>query len=281
MRNLFLILLLANVVYFGWEYTRTPKTEPGVTLVDPEGAGPRIASLRPGEPGAAPDAGPDDSAGDADATAADADAPPAGADGPGEGDAVDDTGTEPTGGEVTGAADPVVLAAVERTAQPAASAAARGNACISIGPFPDADAAQTALAAAESRGMTASQRALQDDVFAGHWVQVTGIPNREQANALIGKLKEGGLADAYLLRSEPGDNAISLGLFSDINGAQRISQRAEAVGVETVTQETYRERTVHWVDAGGARAADASALAERFGADKVLVGDAARCPGSG
>jgi hypothetical protein len=166
-------------------------------------------------------------------------------------------------------------------ASSAASAAAAGNACISIGPFQDADAARLALAAAESRGVTVRLRDAQDDVFAGHWVQVTNIPTREQANVLIGKLKDGGLTDAYLLRSDPGDNAISLGLFSDINGAQRIGQQAKAAGVETVIQETYRERTVYWVDAGRARAADASALAERFGADMVVVGDAARCPDAG
>lgn len=288
MRNLFLILLLANLVYFGWQYTRTPAPEPGVTVVDPDRAGPSIPLVGEMEadggddPRPAPadreDGAPTGGSGDqGDAGVA----PTTGALGAERTASQADNGAKsaaeaPVSGTEPGPdGDDIVVAMAGRTASDNATA------CVSVGPFTDGEAAAAAFAAAEGRGLAAGRRTLRDDVFAGHWVQVTNIPTREQANALIAKLKEAGLSDAYLLRGQPGDAAISLGLFSDISGAERIRARAAGAGIEPVIQETYRERTVHWVDASGARSTDASALAARFGADKVLVGDAARCPGAG
>ena len=89
------------------------------------------------------------------------------------------------------------VGAVLGSGQPSDLAAVVGRSCVSIF-FRTNGEADGAIAAYESEGMRASLRSTQGQVFVGNWVLIRNITDREAGNAMIEKLSNGGLTDAYL-----------------------------------------------------------------------------------
>ncbi|MEL7297217.1 MAG: SPOR domain-containing protein [Pseudomonadota bacterium] len=233
MRNLFLMLLAANLLFFGWKHW-VYQPDAGVTVVDPNTLGERIPVANGEREDAAP---------------------------------VED------------------VVAVDTTPEPepevTALPATVGRACMTIGPFDkvgDANSAQDTLA---GTGYNVAQRAAQGTVFVGHWVYVDNIPSRSQARSLLKKLQDGGIKEAILMAGSPGEDIISLGLFSAEAGAERTELKAKSMGVEAYVVRRTKNATVFWLDVKLKAGQAGSALADVYGDDRVLRGDAATCPQNG
>ena len=225
MRNLLLILLLANILYFMWGMLSKEETQPGVALVEESDLGPPIN------------------------VTADRD-----------GDVVASVGA------VLGSGEPSALAAVV------------GRACVTIGPFRENTDADSAVLVYTSEGMSTALRETRAQIFVGHWVQIRNVANDAEANEMLAKLQAGGLSDAYLVRTDDEGLKISLGLFGDLDRAEKIELEARSLDLNPEISPRTRESDVYFVDIALPPGKGAGAIIEKYGEDRVLLRDQATCP---
>lgn len=261
MRNLLLLLLLANVLYFVWGKFVANEDEPGVAVVNEQELGPPLeladasAETPPAPEQEAPATVEDETADIlAEVLEAPVDELPA------------DEATE----------DAVANQPAPRTFELASTTGSRS--CVSIGPFTDNTQAGGALSDFQGQGMQGSIRTTQGEVFVGHWVQIKGIPDRSTANEMLATLREGGLGEAYMVQTEDEGIKISLGLFGDLSGAERTELQAKSMDLPAEISPRMRDATVFYVDLGLPPGRGAGSMIEQFGEEKVLLRDAATCP---
>jgi hypothetical protein len=227
MKNLLLLLILANILYFIWGFLAEEPPETGIAVVDESKLGPPL---------------------------------------------------EVSSAAVTGSATSV--GAVLGSGKPSDLAAVVGRSCVTIGPFKTNAEADGAFAFYDQEGVRASVRTTQGQVFVGHWVQIREIPDKETGNGMLRTLRTGGLGDAYLVEDEDGGYKISLGLFGEMSGAERIELEAKSMGLPADITMRMRAATVFFVDIGLPPGQGASEIIEKYGEDKVLLRDKAVCPRS-
>lgn len=134
------------------------------------------------------------------------------------------------------------------TAPPVGAGVRPPDNCLSLGPFTDlTDAARASTLLRESE-LEPRQRATEGVVWKGFWVTLGGVPNRTAANAVIERLRRGGIADAYAMPGDGSDVTVSLGLFSERQRALRRVDDAKAVGLEPRIVDRERTGTVYWID---------------------------------
>ncbi len=247
MRNLVLLLLLANVVFFAWNHWVAEPPSDGATQFRQSELGPTLEL--------APEAG----AG-------------TGGETPGPGDAV-----EPPAGAAADAAFPAdepVAPAPEPREEPQPPSAA----CLSVGPFGAAQTGEDVLARVRGLGSEAELRSAIEEVFLGHWVQIRNIPSREEANRQVAVLQEAGFEDAYPMPEDDGERTISLGLFSDEERAERLRAQAAELGLNPEVVPQTREATTWWVDVRLDPDQDADDFAGALSVDNIVTGPEAVCP---
>jgi hypothetical protein len=226
MRNLLLLLLLANILYFIWGLFAEKPVETGVAVINESDLGPPLDVTRLAEAATS-------------------------------------------------------VGAVLGTGKPSDLAAVVGRSCVTLGPFTTAIDADDALAAYEKKGMRGSLRSKQGQVFVGHWVQIRNVENHQVGSAMLRKLNEGGLNDAYLVPTEDEGLKISLGLFSDMKRAERVELQAKSLDLPADITPRTREGIIFFVDIALPPGKGAGNMIENYGERKVLLREAATCPGSG
>ena len=227
MKNLLLLLVLANILYFLWGWFVEEQPQPGVAMVDESELGPALEVT-------------------ADRSA----------------EAVASIGA------VLGSGEPSDLEAVV------------GRSCVTIGPFRESEDADSAQTLYSGKGMRAQVRSAVGQIFVGHWVQIRNIESRDAGNATLAKLQAGGLGDAYLWDSDDEGLKISLGLFGDIAGAEKIELQATSLGFNAEIVPRTNEGSVYFVDIALPPGRGASEIIEQYGEDRVQLRDAATCPQS-
>ena len=153
-----------------------------------------------------------------------------------------------------------------------------GRSCVTIGPFKvktDADSAELVYS---NQGMKTSIRSTEAEMFVGHWVQIRNVADDATANKMLSTLSSGGLTDAYLVRTEDEGLKISLGLFGDIEGAEKIELQARSLELPAEIAPRMANRTVFFVDVALAPGQGAGAIVGKYGEEQVLLRDAATCP---
>lgn len=224
MKNLLLILLLANILYFLWGLTADEGRERGVAIVDQSDLGPPL--LLAGQ-------------------------------------------SEPESSETGGAVG---------SGMPSSYRVSVGQSCVTIGPFrnrDDADAAQTRYA---GERMRTNIRSGAGEYFVGHWVQIRDIPSRDESNRILGVLKEGGLVDAYPVETDDEGLKISLGLFGNLDSAEKIELQAQSLGFDADIAPRMSEGDLIWVDLSLPPGRGAVEIIERYGEDMVALRGDATCP---
>ena len=183
--------------------------------------------------------------------------------------------------EVTTQRDSASIAsvgAVLGSGEPSAMDAVVGRACVSIGPFlGDADA-DTAVMQYSSEGMRTTRRKTNEETFVGHWVQIRDIVDSETANEQVKILHAGGLTDAYKVVTEEEGIKISLGLFGNIESAEKIELQARSLELPAEISPRTALKTVYYADIGLPPGKGAGAIIEKYGEDRVRLRNAAVCP---
>ena len=156
--------------------------------------------------------------------------------------------------------------------------AVTGRSCVTIGPFKVRNDADTAELGYKSEGMKTGVRSGQAETFVGHWVPIRNVADADTANRMLGILNEGGLTDAYLVRTEDEGLKISLGLFGDLDGAERIELQARSLELPAEITPRMADRTVYYVDIALPPGQGATAIVQKYGEDQVLLREKANCP---
>lgn len=225
MRNLLLLLLLANILYFVWGTFLSKNEEPGVAVVSEADLGPPMA-VSTGH----------------------------------------DANMAASVGTVLGSGVPSDLEAVV------------GRSCVSIGPFRANTDADTALTEYAGEGMRTALRSAHGEFPVGHWVQIRNIADNMTAKEMLAKLHDGDLSDAYLVTSEEDGLYISLGLFGDVERAEKVELQAKSLDLPADITLKTREGTMFFVDISLPPGKGAGTMIEKYGESKVLLRDAATCP---
>jgi hypothetical protein len=227
MKNLLLVLLLANILYFVWGMVAEDSSEPGIAIVDEKDLGPPLdVSTNRDASGAA------------------------------------------SVGAVLGSGEPSDLAAVV------------GRSCVTIGPFKASSDADIALTQYAGEGMRTNLRSAHGQIFVGHWVMIRDIADRETGNEMLETLRRGGLSDAYLVPTEESGLNVSLGLFGELDRAEKVELQAKSLDLPADITPRTREGDVFFVDIGLPPGKGAGAIVDKYGEEKVLLRDAATCPQS-
>ena len=225
MKNLLLLLLLANILYFVWGMFVEEPVQTGVAIVSESELGPPLAiSQTMGDEAAA------------------------------------------SVGAVLGSGEPSDLAAVV------------GRSCVSVGPFRASIDADTALTQYAGEGMRTALRSQQGLIFVGHWVLIKNIADRDAGNALLETLAANGLGDAYMPPAGDDGLEISLGLFGELERAEKIELQAKSLELPAEIIAKTREGSVFFVDIALPPGKGAGAIVEKYGEEKVLLREAATCP---
>lgn len=225
MKNILLILLLANILYLMWGLFTEEESQPGVAFVEESDLGPPL----------------DVTAGrDSDAVA--------------------------SVGAVLGSGEPSALEAVV------------GRSCVTIGPFRETEDADSAVLEYSNEGMKTLLRPMRGQIFVGHWVQIRNVEDDAAAEEILDQLSAGGLTDAYLVRTDDEGLKISLGLFGNVERAEKIELQARSLDLPAEISPRTREGDVFFVDIGLPPGKGAGAIIEKYGQERVLLRDAATCP---
>lgn len=225
MKNLLLLLLLANILYFLWGLYHGGDSTAGVAIIDEAQLGPPM-----------------------DVTA--------------NRDSADIASV----GAVLGSGNSTDLNAVI------------GRSCATIGPFSERNDADSADLDFSSQGMRTRVRSTRTESVVGHWVQIRNVADNATANRMLEVLNEGGLTDAYPVRSEDEGLKISLGLFGNIEGAEKIELQARSLELPAEIAPRTENVTVYFVDVALEPGQGVSTIVAKYGEDQVLLRDAARCP---
>jgi len=227
MKNLLLLLVLANILYFVWGMFGDDASEPGIVVVSESELGPTldVTTNRNAEAAASV-------------------------------------------GAVLGSGEPSALEALV------------GRSCVTVGPFKSSDDADSAVMQYAGEGMRSSLRSMQCQIFVGHWVMIRDVVDRVSGNEILAKLRGGGLSDAYLVSSDEDGLSISLGLFGELDGAEKVELQAKSLDLPAEIVPRMREGSVFFVDIALLPGKGAGAIVDKYGEDKVLLREAATCPQS-
>ncbi len=251
MRNLFLVLVLANLAFAAWQLWLAPRPRshpaddlPGITLVSEvpsdlrtNGAAPEVVQSV-----AAPSA---TTAARSDDAAAPVAAPPT----PGAVAATKPAGPDAGANAAPGGAPTPSAAALPSAAASAVEAASPPpERCTSIGPFRELAQAATAAANLRTAGYQPTQRVADGEIWIGYWVYIDAIPTEPRANEILANVRDHGITDSYVIPNSDSGNLVSLGVFSEISGVVRRRDAVRALGYEPRVVDRTRRATVYWVD---------------------------------
>ena len=254
MRNLIFVLLLANVLYFLWGSFQGDKELPaGVAILDESDLGPPLERMQRAAVGEATE-----EAADPPAVAGSVDAGVSVEDGAPATEVADADSLEESGGK-------------ELTV-------ALGRSCVTLGPFRTSELADDAQSEYASKGMQTDQRMEQGQIFVGHWVQIRGLPDRSAGNQAVEALREGGIPEAYLVTTDDEGLKISLGVFGNRDGAERVDELAQSLGFTSEITARTAEGMYYFVDVALPPGQGAGAMVDRFGEELVRMREVSSCP---
>jgi hypothetical protein len=126
-----------------------------------------------------------------------------------------------------------------------ASAATR---CTSVGPFRDLAQAATAAATLRMSGYQPTQRVADGDIWIGYWIYIDAIPTEAEANAILAKVRAQGITESYVIPNSDSGNLVSLGVFGEIGNVTRRREQVRVLGYDPKVVDRTRRGTVYWVD---------------------------------
>ena len=166
---------------------------------------------------------------------------------------------KPTPGEARRAAeegdrieqeDRYVAALDEKVAEDSEEKAKRPDEvhCYTLGPFMDRQVAETSAAEIKAIGFPVAQRAIEEREVKHYWIYLPPFKSDQEAQKASRKLAKNGIKDYFIVTTDENRNAISLGLFKKQTGAKRRSRRIRELGFKPKIEVRYRNRTYYWLD---------------------------------
>ena len=113
-------------------------------------------------------------------------------------------------------------------------------------------------------------------LFVGYWVNIAAAEDRAAAEVITDALRADGVTDFYIVPSGNDQNAISLGVFSELGRAQRRLQQLSDRGFGAQVNQRYRDGEVSWLDVSGFGADNLNLSA--LGVEVLGLAISDRCP---
>lgn len=235
MRWFFILLLLGNLVYLGWEIDRQAvldRSQLDAPLVLPPGTK-KLVMLRelPAPPPSR--TGQEES-------------PPA--------SAADDAGGEAAAPVDVRIEEKIVsellaeMPAIRTGAALTDQAPAQGGMCFSYGPFPDAHQGRDLIGWFEERHISVQQRPDRDSGNRLFWIYLAPSDSLDSAMRTIEELKQKGVGDYKLIQSGDLRHAISLGLFSTQARVNHRLNELKGKGYRPIVVPYRDAPVIYWVD---------------------------------
>lgn len=243
MRNLFLLLLLANLGLLGWQQWIGPAAPDDVPVSIEQNELPRLMLTKEVTP--EPDVGAK-AVEIAEVAGGSEGAEPAEAEGVTEEVAEAAVVSDESADEPPAGTPPAPIEEAPATAA-AAPREAAGH-CVSIGPFRDLTETTQAMTSLRDAGREPRQRLAEGEVWIGHWVYLPAFESRSAARTVLNRLKEHGIVDSYIVPSGEERNAVSLGVFAERDRARRRVAEISALGYAPRVSDRHRSGAVYWVD---------------------------------
>jgi SPOR domain len=135
----------------------------------------------------------------------------------------------------------------ERVEPPLAAATPRPR-CVSIGPFASPELADKAVLRLTDEQQTATPRREERKLEDRYWVHLAPFASRKQAERRLRELDRLGIREVLIMPDADGNPAISLGLFTQADNAQKRLQELAQKGVQAKQAiRTYSENLI-WLD---------------------------------
>jgi hypothetical protein len=231
-RAAFFLVLLANLAFLTW-----------ATLIDRPAAGPPASStahlprlqlaseVRP-QPARVPDSAP----------------PPTGA--AGAGTSADGTVAANTvsGASSDGTGSSSAVPAVPSPETATANNATLAGHCVSVGPFADPSRSAQGAALLRARGFSPRQRTVPGEPWSGYWVYVGDLAGEAQQLDVMRRLERSGISDAQVMPVSDEGRRVSVGLFSERQGAERRAKAVRDLGLKAEIAERKQSAAAYWVD---------------------------------
>jgi hypothetical protein len=135
-----------------------------------------------------------------------------------------------------------VAPAVAGTASEAAAGAPR---CASLGPLSDAGASASLTTALRARNLTPRERRAATVVTDGYWVYIDHLRDTSARGRALRRLASSGVRDAAALADS---GQVSVGLFSERDGADKRAAAVRAAGFEPVVEVRSHPLNGYWLD---------------------------------
>jgi hypothetical protein len=120
--------------------------------------------------------------------------------------------------------------------------------CVSLGPFRELDIAAAATLMLKNDGYEPRQRPADGAVPADYLVVVGNLRNEADQKRVVRRLNRGGLDDAFPLPKLEDGWAVSVGVFSQAQRAERRRLAVKRMGLDAEVLERTRPGTVYWLD---------------------------------
>lgn len=135
----------------------------------------------------------------------------------------------------------------ERLETPLAAAKPRPR-CVSIGPFLSSAGADSAATRLTEEKFSATRRDEERKSENSYWIHLAPFANRKQAEQRLKELEQLGIRELLIMQDANGQVAISLGLFTQADNAQKRLQELAQKGVSARQEIRYRTETLTWFD---------------------------------
>jgi hypothetical protein len=135
--------------------------------------------------------------------------------------------------------------------KPAAAATplARSGAqrCVTVGPFNDSQGVDQAADLLRERGFKLRERTEQGQAV-GYWVYVGGLKSGADENAVVRRLEQNGVSDAHVMPESDKGRRVSVGFFNERDGAERRARTVRGLGLQADIERRTQSAAAHWVD---------------------------------
>ena len=245
MRVLFLFLLLLNIAYFAWQFTRSSPeltveapaledVQPIVLLSEAKKAKEREAKIR--EAKARED---DRKKLSADALAGHAVVASAKVNNVMKESVSNKKATPDVNAKERASA---VVAKAEKDALPSVEQ------CFTMGPFRDLEKLRGLTRAIKSYVVAADFRGKQEKTPPLYWIYTRPEKNKRLTEKVADRLRAKKIKDFYIIHSDNKINSISLGRFKNKVGAQRYVKKLEKLGFNVEVEVVRKDITIYWLD---------------------------------
>ncbi len=156
-------------------------------------------------------------------------------------------GDPPTGATVNIPADSQASAGTAAAVARSPVSPASAQRCVTVGPFGDPTRVDQAANLLQQRGFEAHERTEQSPEE-GYWVYVGGLKSDSDAAAVIQRLAQNGVADAHAMPESDKGRRVSVGFFTERDGAERRARTVKTLGLNADIEKRTQSTAAHWVD---------------------------------